>query len=166
MTRRTWILILAAALLIQGIWAWHDWGSPGAIAWAQAGATVPSPQPGTAGPTPGMPGSGSGVMPVQRFPMTLPELLWGIAQLENSGQGLSREQARKIVPALEKVVAASQQVDRIESQMKTILSDKQIQYIKEKQRSNQLELSLPPAPSPEQDPLIAEVLRRLESKAK
>ncbi len=98
--------------------------------------------------------------------MTLPELLWGIAQLENSGQGLSREQARKIVPALEKVVAASQQVDRIESQMKTILSDKQIQYIKEKQRSNQLELSLPPAPSPEQDPLIAEVLRRLESKAK
>lgn len=171
MKKRTWIIVLATAcLLLQGWWFLHSQARGDGGAWAQTqspGTVIPVPQPGTQGPTPGVPGAGqSGVQPVRQFPMTLPELLWGITQLQSTDKKLSQQQIDTILPALQKVVQASQQISLIETKMKTVLTEKQIRYIKEKQAKGELELSLPNPSKPGEDPLIAEVLKRLEAKAK
>ncbi len=154
MARTWWALAVLLALSVS---------FPYLPAWSQSpGLTDPvvapsrEPQAGQRAAAPG-----------QVLSWNLSELLWGIAQLQDSPRPLSDEQKRRVRPALERILAGARLVKDFDSRVKAVLSTDQTSYIEHLAITGALatDLSdLPPAPSG-QDPLVNRVLEILEEKA-
>jgi hypothetical protein len=119
-------------------------------------------------PTSPIPGQMPGVPGKQQSgDWNLSELLYGIMQLDKTKDRLSKEQARRILPLLTKVVEATTLITDTETVLRTTLTKEQLAFIKEAQRKNALRLDKQlPAGKPGEDPLVAYVIGLLEKKTK
>ena len=100
--------------------------------------------------------------------ITLSDLLYGIIKLEGKPSlALTREQAKKLVPALKRVVEASSLFKESEEKMKTLLRKDQVDYIKEKLKDEsalkEIYANIPNIPG--EDPLVSRVYTILKDRA-
>ncbi len=152
---RTWWTV--AVLLVLSI------SSPYLPAWSQSPGLTDPVVPPSGGGTPG-PGSSA---PGQALSWNLSELLWGVAQLQESPRPLSEEQKKRVRPALIRILDGARLVKDFEVRAKAVLSTDQVAYIEHLAVTGALTRDppdLPPAP-PGQDPLVNRVLQILEEKA-
>ncbi len=152
---RTWWTL--AVLLVLSL------SCPYLPAWSQSpGLTDPVVAPsGGQGRTP------QASAPGQALSWNLSELLWGVAQLQDSPRPLSPEQKKRVRPALVRILEGARLVKDFEVRVKAVLSTDQVAYIEHLAITGALTRDppdLPPAP-PGQDPLVNRVLQILEEKA-
>ena len=133
--------------------------SPLLPAWSQSpGLTDPAVAPKLEGPA-GSRTSNS---------WNLTDLLWGVAQIQQSARPLSLQQKAAIRPVVVRVLEGMSIVSSFQTRVKAILTTDQTAYVDHLALSgalDQLPDDLQPLPSG-QDPLVARVLDILEKRAK
>ena len=98
----------------------------------------------------------------------LPELLWGLARLQESPWRLSARQRGRVRPPLVRVVEGSQTLKTFETRVKELLTTDQASFLQHLAAEGKLASDPTDLPmgAPGQDPLVQHVLQILQERAR